>query len=116
MRRLNWAKIEAKLDALDARISAIIGRAQRRPRKSRAIVLDVQPDRVPAPARRVVHDLGSVPAAHVVKDRRSARDVPVAKHDRRVEMIRRINDDHSILARMLERSCSLRGYDGDDSV
>lgn len=111
-----WAKIEAKLDALDARVSAIIGRAQQS-RKSRATSL-IKPDRVPAPAARVVHDLGSVPAAHVVQDGSATHRVPVAKHHRRVEPAS-IYDDHVInakLASMLERSCSLRGYDGDEAV
>ena len=111
-----WAKIKAKLDALDARVSAIIGRAQQ-PRKSRTMQL-LDADRAPALPARVFEYTLPAPSSHVVQDRRGTRHGPPLKHNRRVKIFA-IDDDHveRRLAQLLDRACSRRtGYDGDDVV
>jgi len=109
-----WARIEASLaqrgmfirDADRAELIRLVG-------KQRSVNLD----HTPAPAPRVVENTLALPVQHVLQDRRAARHNMAGQHDRREEMLARINDDHSRLAGMLERSCSRRaGYDGDDTV
>lgn len=76
----------------------------------------------PPLARRVVEHAVLLPAPHVAQDRRSAQHAPRAEHDSGVE-VRRVDHDHRgdtihdpKLAAMLDRSCSLRGYEEDETV
>lgn len=107
-----WAEIERELADRGLHI-----RNDQRDRLIRLVGDFLVGRRAPAAAARVIENALPAPTTHVVHYRRAPRHRTARKHDRREEMIARVNDDHSALARMLERSCSRRtGYDGDDAV